>query len=130
MPFDWREFLIIAHELRNHTSEGAQRTCLGRAYYYVYNLGLGKARTLNFSEQMPNLHKKLWDWCQRQQDPDIKKMGLTGNRMKSLRTAADYNDSILDLANKVETQLARAQEFETLVATSNGQPPPPKLDSP
>ena len=40
MPFDWREFLIIAHELRTDRRESAQRTCLGRAYYYVYHLPL------------------------------------------------------------------------------------------
>ena len=42
MPFDWREFLIVAHSLRKETSEGVQRTCIGRTYYYVYNLGLAK----------------------------------------------------------------------------------------
>ena len=40
MPFYWREFLIVAHELRADQRESVQRTCLGRAYYYVYNFGL------------------------------------------------------------------------------------------
>jgi len=131
MPFDWREFLIIAHELRNQTSEGGQRTCLGRAYYYVYNLGLGKATKLGFTRNpKSSAHRQLWDWCQNQTDPDIKQMGVTGNRMKSFRVSADYYDSIPDLAAKVKLQLERAQEFETLVAKSNGQPPPRRLDSP
>ena len=130
MPFDWREFLIIAHELCNQTSEGAQRTCLGRAYYYVYNLGLGKATNLGFTRNRNSpMHKQLWDWCQKQTDQDIKQMGVTGNRMKSFRVSADYYDSISDLAAKVKLQLERAQEFETLVAKSNGQPPPPRLNS-
>jgi hypothetical protein len=131
MPFNWREFLIIAHELRNQTSEGAQRTCLGRAYYYVYNLGLGKATELGFTRNpRSSVHQQLWDWCQGQTDPDIRQLGITGNRMKSLRVSADYYDSISDLAGKVKLQLERAQQFESLVAKSNGQPPPPKLDSP
>ena len=50
--------------------------------------------------------------------------------MKSFRVSADYYDSIPDLAAKVKLQLERAQEFETLVAKSNGQPLPPRLDSP
>lgn len=77
MPFDWREFLIVAHQLRNDPSEGVQRTCLGRAYYYVYHLGLAEARALNFRGQLPGLHRKLWDWRQKHTDPSIKRMGLT-----------------------------------------------------
>ena len=128
MPFDWREFLIIAHELRNETGEGVQRTCLGRVYYYVYNLGLAKARTLTFTGNLPGLHKKLWDWCQKHPDPTIRKMGVYGLRMHSLRISADYDDSpILNLALEVQRQLGRAQHFEALVAQSNGQPPPPSL---
>ena len=128
MPFDWREFLIIAHELHNQTGEGAHRTCLGRAYYYVYNLGLAKASALGFRRNpQSSTHKQLWDWCQKHQDPNIKQMGITGNRMKSSRVEADYHDSVSNLPSKVRQQLTRAQEFETLVARSNGQPPPPPL---
>ncbi len=65
MPFDWRDFLVLAHELQNDQRESVQRTCLGRTYYYVYNLGLGKARELNFSLQTntgKGSHGQLWDW--------------------------------------------------------------------
>ena len=128
MPFDWREFLIVAHELRNETREGVQRTCLVRLYYYVYNLGLSKARALAFTGKPPGLHKKLWDWCQKHTDPDIRQMGVDGSRMHSLRISADYYDRpIHNLAFEVKRQLDRAQQFEALVAKSNGQPPPPSL---
>jgi hypothetical protein len=131
MPFDWREFLIIAHELRNQASEGAQRTSLSRAYYYVFNLGLNHATRLGFrSTRNSPLHKQLWDWYNRQTNPDIRQMGFTGNRMRSFRVQADYHNSIPDLAVKVRRQLESAQEFETLVAQSNGQPPPPRLNVP
>src|SRR5215475_4740427 len=128
MPFDWREFLIIAHELRNETGEGVQRTCLGRIYYYVYNLGLAKARALAFTERPPGLHRKLWNWCQKHTDTDIRKMGVDGLRMHSLRISADYDAApIPNLPLEVKRQLVRAQQFEALVAKSNGQPPPPSL---
>jgi hypothetical protein len=128
MPFDWRDFLIIAHELRNDPREGAQRTCVGRTYYYVYNLGLTKARALTFTEKPPGLHKKLWDWCQRHTDTTIKRMGIYGLRMHSLRLDADYKDAPMpNLAGEVKTQLSRAQAFEGLVAQSNGQTPPTAL---
>jgi hypothetical protein len=128
MPFDWRAFLTVAHELRNNTGEGVQRTCLGRVYYYVYHLGLTKAQALNFTEKPPGLHTKLWKWCERQTDPTIKRMGNHGLRMLARRISADYSDApIPNLAHQVKTQLARAQQFETLVARSNGQTPPAGL---
>ncbi len=128
MPFNWREFLIVAHRLRNEPGEGAQRTSLGRAYYFVFNLGLAKARTLNFNATHPGLHKKLWDYCQRHNDPIIKQIGVFGLRMHALRIDADYKDAtIRNLAIEVSTQLDRAQRFERLVAQSNGQPPPAAL---
>lgn len=128
MPFDWREFLIVAHQLRNDTGEGAQRTCLSRTYYYVFNLGLTKARALNFREEPPGVHKKLWDWCQSQTDTAVRRLGLYGLRMHSLRIHADYDGApIPDLAGQVKKQLSRAQVFERLVAQSNGQVPPAAL---
>jgi len=49
MPFDWRDFLIIAPELRNDPRESVQRICLGRRYYYLYNIGLIEAHTRSFT---------------------------------------------------------------------------------
>ena len=128
MAFDWREFLIVAHTLRNGPGEGVQRTCLGRTYYYVYHLGLTKARAMNFNGQLPGLHRKLWDWCQNQADPTIKTLGIDGPRMYSLRISADYEDApIPNLAGEVKKQISRAQELGGLVAQSNGQTPPAAL---
>ncbi len=131
MPFDWREFLLVAYNLRNDTAEGAQRTCIGRTYYYVYNLGLIKARALNFQGTPPSLHKQLWTWCQKHTDVNVKQMGVWGGRMLSLRHDADYKDApIPNLVNEVQAQLARAQRFEALVAASSNQPPPTPLTLP
>jgi hypothetical protein len=128
MPFDWREYLVIAHELRNDPREAVQRVCLGRAYYYVYNLGLGHARTMNFAAQPPGLHKKLWNWCQSHADPRVKRIGINGVRMLALRHEADYDSALIpNLAREVQQQLSRARQIEELVSQTNGQNPPPAL---
>jgi len=128
MPFDWREFLLVAHALRNQSGEGFQRTCLGRGYYFVYNLGLIRARSMNFSGQIPGLHRKLWNWCPMHTDPLIRQMGVDGLRMHSLRISADYDGaSIPNLAREVKTQLSKAEAFERLTAQVNGQAPPVRL---
>src|SRR5262245_13345026 len=90
MPFDWREFLIIAHELRNDQREGVRRTCLGRAYYYVFNLGLTQAQKMGWPNPKRSVHKALWDWCQNQSDTNIKRLGILGSQMYSLRIDSDY----------------------------------------
>ena len=62
MPFDWRDFLIVAHEQRHDQREGIQRTSLGRTYYYIYNFGLTKARAQNFStvQGQGGMHENNW----------------------------------------------------------------------
>jgi len=127
MPFDWREFLIIAHELRDDHREGARRTCLGRAYYYVYNLGLEMARQMSWPEPGRSRHRALWQWCQNHSDTSIRRLGNLGSRMYTLRIEADYRDRPLSDPQAVEKQLSRARDFEVGVAQQNGQPPPPAL---
>lgn len=68
MAFDWREFFLFAHELRHEAAESKQRTAIGRAYYYAYNVARIEAKKLGFDENDPSsrgmgLHQKLWDWC-------------------------------------------------------------------
>jgi hypothetical protein len=127
MPFDWREFLLVAHELRNDGRESVRRTCLGRAYYYVYNLGLKTARQRHWQEPRSSVHRALWNWCQNHSDANIKHLGLLGSRMYALRIESDYRDAPLSDSQAVSKQLQRARDFEIRVAHSNGVPPPAAL---
>ena len=128
MAIDWREFLVIAHDLRLATDTGSQRTSLGRSYYYVYHLVLNEARSRSFTGNLPGLHKKLWDWCQQQTDVQIRQLGLLGSRMHSLRLHADYDPSdFTSPPREISRQLKRARECELIVATLNGNPPPSQL---
>ena len=127
MPFDWREFLIIAHELRTDRRESAQRTCLGRAYYYVYHLGLELAQQMRWSAPSRSVHKALWDWCQKHSDKNVKMLGTLGSRMHALRIDSDYKTSPISDPQAVPKQLRRARDFEVRVARQNGQAPPKAL---
>ncbi len=55
MAFDWREFFLLAHELRNEPAESKQRTAIGRAYYYAYHAAKVEAKKLGFNEDDPSL---------------------------------------------------------------------------
>ena len=129
MSFNWREFLVIAHQLRLDAGEGIQRTCLGRIYYYVYNTGLSKALSSGLAIQAGRgRHRQLWDWFRGHPDPAFKQMGLLGNRIYSRRIDADYKAAPMpNLALEVIGQFSRARQFEELIAGIDGQPPPPAL---
>jgi hypothetical protein len=127
MPFDWREFLLVAYELRHDQREAVRRTCLGRAYYYVYNLGLHMARQMHWPEPRRSLHRALWAWCQTQSDINIRRLGLWGAEMYALRIDADYKDQPLSDPQAVRKQLTRALDFERVVAQRTGQTPPADL---
>jgi len=94
MAFDWRDFFLFAHELRNEKQESKQRTAIGRAYYYIYNAAKIEAKRLGFDEKDPllrnmGLHQRLWTWCLNHQNPDIVTLGDSGNTLKARRTSVD-----------------------------------------
>jgi len=91
MAFDWRDFFLFAHEVRNETDEAKQRTSVGRAYYYAYNAALIEAEKLGFKPKAPlprnknaGVHQRLWDWYLSQTgNQDLIDLGDSGNALKS-----------------------------------------------
>ena len=128
MPFDWRDFLLFAHELRKEAQESKQRTAIGRAYYYVYNAALIEARKLGYNPNTPS-HKRLWSWYQAHQaNADVVALGISGITLQARRTSADYNlASLTSLQQDLQKQLDEAREFEILLAHIANTPPPPPL---
>ena len=130
MVFDWREFLLFAHELRNEAQESKQRTSVGRAYYYAYNVALAEAKRLGYNPNRPStlgLHKRLWSWCQSHNNADIVALGDSGNTLHLRRIEVDYKVATsASLQQVVQKQLDEARDFELLLAQiSNKQAPPP-----
>jgi hypothetical protein len=136
MAFDWRDFFLFAHELRNETEESKQRTSVGRAYYYAYNAALIEAKKLGFNSKSPSprnksagVHQKLWDWCLSQTgNQDLIDLGDSGNTLKGRRTSVDYNRFPSPALSQtlVQQQLDETRSFEVLLAQiANTSPPPP-----
>lgn len=130
MLFDWRGFLLVAHEQRNDQRESAQRTSLGRAYYYIYNIGLTAAKAQKFT-MVPGkggTHRQLWSWYQNHPDQRMGQLGIEAYRMYSFRIDADYIDApIPNIASQVMRQISRAQSIERSIALIQGSTPPPTL---
>ncbi len=121
MAFDWREFLVLAYELRNDPRESAQRTSIGRAYYYAYNAAKQELTKLGFDErdrplQKMGVHQRLWSWCLSHDNPEVNALGDSGNTLKARRTAVDYQAGASPLQSTVRQQLDETREFELLLA--------------
>src|SRR3954452_18909206 len=95
MALDRRDFLVVAHEMRNDPREGIQRTSLGRAYYYVYNLAVAHAKAQSFRtvRGQSGSHQQLWSCFQSHSDLRIRQLGIEANRMYANRISADYKDA-------------------------------------
>ncbi len=138
MAFDWRDFFLFAHQLRNETDESKKRTSIGRAYYYAYNAALIEAQKLGFNpnalgipgKKPGGVHQKLWDWYMSQTgNQDFINLGDSGNTLKGRRTAADYKiaPTILITPQLVQQQLDETRDFEMLLAQIAKASPPPAL---
>ena len=131
MPFDWREFLIVAHELRHDPRESIQRTVIGRAYYFAYNAGVNAAQRRGYNPNAPSrtgMHRRLWVWCQQHSDRDIVALGVYGHRLHTRRINADYSPvAPLPWPGEVRNQLGETRDFELLLARVVGQEPTPPL---
>jgi hypothetical protein len=133
MAFDWRDFLVFAHELRNEGFESKRRTSIGRAYYYIYNVALIEAKKLGYnpysnSHLKGGVHKKLWTWCQSHTDADVVALGVSGSTLHARRISVDYNQpSPASVQQDVQKQLRDARDFEILPAQIVKRPPPPPL---
>src|ERR1035438_9806764 len=88
MAFEWRDFLLFADELRNEAQESKQRTAIGRAYYYAYNVGFVEAKKQGY--RGGGSHKNLWKWCMQHQNLAFVELGDSGNTLYTRRLTVDY----------------------------------------
>ncbi len=132
MAFNWRDFLVLAHDLRKDQRESAQRACIGRAYYYTFNLGLNTAKTGGYNPKLSPLkrageHKRLWDWYLSHRNQAFQQLGDIGDTMRGRRVEVDYKLSPSPTLQDVQKQLDEARDFEVLLSQITGKPSPPAL---
>lgn len=127
ISFDWREFLRLADELGKRSDEAAQRTALSRAYYFVYHLALKRARQNGFvALQGEGSHVQLWRNFSGSPDPECRKLGEIGARLKENRRKADYDDVFPRLEEYIAVTLTDALSFSTKLLQLPARLPNPK----
>lgn len=111
-PFDWSGYLKLARELGARNEEECLRSSLSRAYYYVYNLALARAKRNGFlSVEGGSTHRQLWRLFSLSPESDCIYLGQIGFRLKEKREKADYNPVYRRIEEEVPEVLSDAQDF-------------------
>jgi uncharacterized protein (UPF0332 family) len=112
MPiFDWSEYLTLAKQLAANPDEASKRSSISRAYYCVYHKASDRAVATGYVDQRS--YFKLWDVYGRNTDRACRKLSDIGSRMKKERAAADYDPAATRIAERMNVQLNRANDFLT-----------------
>jgi hypothetical protein len=112
MSFDWNNFLLLAEELADRDDVASKRTAISRAYYFMLNLALARAKARGGWPLAESTHN--WCWQQYQAGPDsvCQRLGLAGQRIKAKRVRADYeNADFANLPQEVQRVLLEARKF-------------------
>ena len=130
MPFDWRDYLILADGLVGMTAESAKRSAISRAYYAAFH----KAEEVYSNNHAAYLqtrgtqsHYDVWNWFESHPALSYKKIGTAGKNLKRRREDADYRDMFPGVAQQAVYQVARAKEIiqgiDRISAPPRGVPP-------
>ena len=104
-PFDWRFFLQLADWLDERLAtdatipgdEAGPRTVISRAYYAAFHVarafvdGQVRAGDLLWPGTHRSIHDKVWEALKAHPDSTIVDLANKGERLKQLRTEADYS---------------------------------------
>ncbi len=127
MPFDWLDFLTLAQELGARGDAASKRTAISRAYYFMFNLSYTRAVS-NCGPKPPGVttHAWCWDKFSNTPDPACSALGTEGDRLKRVRTRADYNNrDIVRLDEVWQRMLTDVQHFHANLSALNAQFPSP-----
>ena len=97
MPFDWREYLKTAEQLKTVGGESNYRSGVSRAYYSAYGLCFTYAKNVNYvtAQEITNegakMHKFLATRLKRDVNKELRKLGHYLDTMRINRNLADYD---------------------------------------
>ncbi len=121
--FDWSDYLKLANQLAAKPDEASQRSSISRAYYCVYHKAAERAASTGCVDRRS--HWRLWDVYGHNTDRVCRKLYDIGSRMKKERVAADYDPAATRIAERMNIQLSRANNFlNVLSALAPGLPVP------
>jgi uncharacterized protein (UPF0332 family) len=125
-PFDWSTYLMLAESLAQKSDEASLRSAISRAYYYVFHLGLERAKRNGYKpKETEASHSQLWINYTGSPEPACAKLGEIANRLKLHRVRADYENVIPRLAELVPTVITDARDFASRLVSLAARFPNP-----
>src|SRR5256885_4471589 len=112
--FDWKDYLVLAQELRSKPNEAALRSSISRAYYAAFCTALYRLYPNGSETFSRDSHASLWKEYKQHQGRSFSHIGLRGDRIRKDRQAADYDLEVPELekvADKVLTEAEWIVEF-------------------
>jgi len=118
----WPEYVALADDLATRGSAAAQRSAVSRAYYGAFNPARRwlEARVGPIGTRA--VHQRVWDAFSAPGLADESTrarwevIGEIGERLRSLRNQADYDDDLPDLALRAPEAVIGARRILALLA--------------
>lgn len=133
MTFDWRGYFSLAEQLSRNTDEASHRSSISRAYYYIYHLADSRAKANHYRRSDEHtVHKSLWQYYERNENQDCRKIAVIGQRLLQKRNKADYEDSYPRLSEEMVEVLIKANNCAAVFASLPlhfPEDPPPRTYS-
>jgi uncharacterized protein (UPF0332 family) len=108
--FDWREYLVLARELRSKQSEASLRSSISRAYYAAFCTALYRLHPNGRDSLSRDSHASLWQEY-RHQGRAFSHIGVRGDRIRKDRQAADYDLVVHELEKVADKVLKEAESI-------------------
>lgn len=122
-PFNWQAFLLFAQQQAGAKSETLKRTAASRAYYALFNVCRDFVEKIGYKIPNAGAHKLVWDILKSAQDadpasaPDWRLLAQNGIALRTLRNAADYDDFVHQLDQRLQKGVGLAQQGFQLLPT-------------
>ena len=121
MPFDWRDYLSLAQELSQRQDKAALRSAISRAYYAAFCSARNYLRQQGAAIPPTEAsHKVVWEMYQ-QKGKTHAAIYQSGNRLKTRRRQADYEDQVGNLATEATAALNDARNVFYWLAKAAAQ---------
>ena len=115
--FDWGTLIDLAEKLADPSDEARSRAAVSRAYYGAFNLSkryLQRELSVTTVPDTGAAHHVVWKDMEAR-GKALRRVGITGSRLKKARWQVDYDDSITRLADVVTTALGDAKNIRRLL---------------
>jgi len=116
MTFDWSDYLRLAKDLAENSSEAELRSAISRAYYSIFQQARKALESAGFPIERSSIdHKLVPETLKSRQDVNARQLGVHLERLRIDRNKADYDDDFPNLEKQVELDIRTAEDCQKIL---------------